>query len=74
MQVNFFTKQKRTHSHSKQTYGYQRGRVVVVLSRVQLFVTPRTVAHQAPLSMEFSRQEYWRGSSFPPPKGGRGEG
>ena len=28
-------------------------------SRVQLFATPRTVAHQAPLSMGFSRQEYW---------------
>ena len=28
-------------------------------SRVRLFVTPWTVAHQAPLSMEFSRQEYW---------------
>ena len=26
-----------------------------------LFVTPWTVAHQAPLSMEFSRQEYWSG-------------
>ena len=31
------------------------------------FVTPRTVAHQAPLSMEFSRQEYWSGLPFPPP-------
>ena len=30
-------------------------------------VTPWTVAHQAPLSMEFSRQEYWRGLPFPPP-------
>ena len=28
---------------------------------VQLFVTPWTVAHQAPLSMEFSGQEYWSG-------------
>ena len=28
---------------------------------------PMTVAHQAPLSMEFSRQEYWRGLPFPPP-------
>ena len=32
------------------------------LSRVLLFVTPWTVARQAPLSMEFSRQEYWMGS------------
>ena len=29
-------------------------------------VTPWTVAHQAPLSMEFSRQEYWSGLPFPP--------
>ena len=36
-----------------------------VLSRVQLFATPWTVAHQAPLSMEFSRQEYWSGLPFP---------
>ena len=35
------------------------------LSCVQLFVTPRTVAHQAPLSMEFSRQESWSGLPFP---------
>ena len=32
-----------------------------VLSRVRLFVAPQTVACQAPLSMEFSRQEYWSG-------------
>ena len=29
--------------------------------------TPWTVAHQAPLSMEFSGQEYWRGLPYPPP-------
>ena len=34
------------------------------LSRVQVFVTPRTVAHQAPESMGFSRQEYWSGLPF----------
>ena len=33
----------------------------------QLFATPWTVAYQAPLSMEFSRQEYWIGLPFPPP-------
>ena len=38
-----------------------------LLSRVQLFESPWTVAHQAPLSMGFSRQEYWSGLSFPPP-------
>ena len=32
---------------------------VCMLSCIQLFVTPRTAACQAPLSMEFSRQEYW---------------
>ena len=37
------------------------------LSRVRLFATPWTVAHQAPSSMEFSRQEYWSGLPFPSP-------
>ena len=37
------------------------------LSRVRLFATPWTVAHQAPQSMEFSRQEYWSGLPFPSP-------
>ena len=36
-------------------------------SRVQLFVTPWTVAYQAPPSMEFSRQEYWSGLPFSSP-------
>ena len=37
------------------------------LSPVLLFRTPWTVAYQAPPSMEFSRQEYWRGLPFPFP-------
>ena len=37
------------------------------LSRVRLVVTPWTAAHQAPLSMGFSMQEYWNGLPFPPP-------
>ena len=37
------------------------------LSHLWLFVTPWTVAPQAPLSMEFSRQEYWSGLPFPSP-------
>ena len=37
------------------------------LSRVQW--SPWTVAHQAPQSMEFSRQEYWSGLPFPSPGG-----
>ena len=37
------------------------------LSRGRLFVTPWTVACQAPPSMGFSRQEYWSGLPFPSP-------
>ena len=37
------------------------------LSCVQLFMTPWTIAYQAPLSMEFSRQEYWGELPFPSP-------
>ena len=40
---------------------------VKVLDHVQLFETPWTVAHQAPLSTGFSRQEYWSGLPCPPP-------
>ena len=36
-------------------------------SHLRLFATLRTVAHQAPLSMGFSRQEYWSGLPCPPP-------
>ena len=38
-----------------------------LLSHVQLFVTPWTVACQAPLSVEFSRPEYWSGLPFRSP-------
>ena len=38
-----------------------------LLSRVQLFVTPWTVASQAPLSIGFYRQEYWSKLTFPSP-------
>ena len=37
-------------------------------SRVRLFATPWTAAYQAPLSMGFSRQEYWSGVPLPSPK------
>ena len=40
---------------------------VCVLSCVRLLATPWTVARQAPLSLRFSRQEYWRGLPCPPP-------
>ena len=38
-----------------------------MLSCVQLFATPWVATLKAPLSMEFSRQEYWIGLTFPPP-------
>ena len=38
-----------------------------LLSRVQLFVIPWTIACSAPLSIGFSRQEYWSGLPFPSP-------
>ena len=37
------------------------------LSRIRLFATPWSVAHQAPPSMGISRQEYWSGLPFPSP-------
>ena len=41
--------------------------VLTRFSHVELCVTPWTVAHQAPLSMGFSRQEHWSGLPCPPP-------
>ena len=40
-----------------------------MLSRVQLFASPWTVAHQALMSMGFCRQEYWSGLTCPPLRG-----
>ena len=42
-----------------------KGILVQMLSRVQLFATSWTMAHQAPLSIGFTRQEYWRGLPLP---------
>ena len=41
--------------------------VVQELSHAQLFVSPGTEAHSAPLSMGFPRQKYWSGLPFPSP-------
>ena len=38
-----------------------------MLSRIRLFATPWTIAHQAPLSVEISKQEYWSGLPLPTP-------
>ena len=40
---------------------------VTSLSHIQLIATPWTAAYQAPLSMGFSRQEYWSGVPLPSP-------
>ena len=56
------------HSYCPQgVYSITRKLKVKLLSNVQLFVTPWAVAYQAPLSMGFSRQEYWSGLPFPSP-------
>ena len=47
---------------------YKFTKKVKSLSHVQLFVTPWTLACQAPLSMGFSRKEYWSGLPFPTPE------
>ena len=54
------------YGHSKQAVG---ARMLSGFSRVQLLVTPWTVARQAALSTESSWQEYWSGLPFPPPGG-----
>ena len=47
--------------------GKPKTRLDYSLSHVRLFATQWTVAHQAPPSMGFSRQEYWSGLPFPSP-------
>ena len=53
-----------------EAYGNFHVVIVIVLSliQLQLFATPWTIALQAPLSMGLSRQEYWSGLPFPPPR------
>ena len=53
--------------HTAKWFSYVHICVCWSLSHVWLFVAPWTVAHQAPLSTEFSRQEYWSGLPFPTP-------
>ena len=53
------------------TFSFSKGLLLgivlnTMLSPVQLFVTPWTVACQAPLTMGFARQEYWSGLPCPP--------
>ena len=48
-------------------YNFRKKKSVKLLSCVRLFVTPWTAARQVPLSMGFSRQEYWSRLPFPSP-------
>ena len=58
----------KSETHFKYNGGYVHTRQCAkLLSHVRLFVTPWTVALQAPLSMGFSRREYWSGLPCPPP-------
>ena len=59
--VNWFS------HYGKQSGGGGLVAKVKSLSCVRLFATPWTIAHQAPPSMRFSRQEYWSGLPFPSP-------
>ena len=56
--------------HEKRTRISRRPTILCVgaVSHVQLFVTSGTVAHQAPLSMVFSREDYWSGLPFHSPE------
>ena len=56
-----------TKKHTFQSWTHTYMYTCESLSRVRLFATPWTVARQAPLSMEFSRQENWSGLPFPTP-------
>ena len=55
------------HRRGKNQFSLRIGGECYSLSRARLFATPWTAAHQAPLSMVFSRQGYWRGFPFPSP-------
>ena len=60
----YHQKARRSECQKKDYQPKKKVKKVKLLSHVRLFATPWTVAHQAPLSMEFSRQEYWSGLSF----------
>ena len=53
----------------KQNVAFLYKEILALFSHVWFFVTPWTVAHQGPLSMGFSRQEYWSGLPCRPPGG-----
>ena len=63
------TEQSRAPAEAKHTFSSFSKYVLSVCTRCcsVILLTPWTIAHQAPLSMEFLRQEYWSGLPFPPP-------
>ena len=67
MYHNLTLKYMHIYQH-KCLYVYKYPLVINHFHCVQLLATLRTVAHQAPLSMGFSRQEHWSGLSCPPPR------
>ena len=56
-----------THTHTQRNITQPLLLLLSCFSRVQLCATPWTAAHQAPLSMGFSGQEYWSGVPLPSP-------
>ena len=67
MLIGLFSQQSTQHSKQANSTCCHMRAYTCVLSHVQLFVTPCTVACQAPLSLGFTGTEYWRGLSFPSP-------
>ena len=69
LEITAFSKHKnllQTKINKRLWYRFQSRYVLV--AQLCLFATPWTVAYRAPLSMEFSRQEYWSGLPFPSPE------
>ena len=67
LQNNFCLWCRRVWHMARWRHSKEKMKGSVSHSVIYLFVTPWTVAHQAPLSMEFSRQAYWSGLPFPIP-------
>ena len=57
----------RAYGQGTDSYAYLLLLLLSRFSRVRLCATPETAAHQAPLSLGFSRQEHWSGLPFPSP-------
>ena len=67
LKQRYFTPTFRHGSQGSRRWAVMYTSHVCMLWCVRFFAAPWTTAHQAPLSMEFSRQEYWSGLLFPSP-------